>query len=95
MRATTVRLNALAGGRGALDEVPALGPRTLACCGAIAGAAAKCAEASWEAGTARAVWATGRPLANVFWGTAVTALGTFWFTYLMLVMVLLEFLLSL
>jgi hypothetical protein len=95
VRATTCRLNTLAGGRGALDEAPALGPRTLACCGAIAGAAAKWAEASWEAGTTRALWATERPLANVFCGTAVTAFGTFWFTYFTLVMVLLEFLLSL
>jgi hypothetical protein len=55
VRATTGRLNTLAGGRGALDEVPARGPRTLACCGAIAGAAAKRAEAICEGGTTRAL----------------------------------------
>ena len=55
----------------------------------------KRSEAIWAAGTARAICATGRPLANEFWGTATTAFRTFWFTYFTFVMVLLEFLLSL
>src|SRR5579864_9258318 len=96
VRATTGRLNTLAGGRGARDASPARGPRTLARCGAISGAATMRAVPNWAADTARPLSATRRPLANLSCGTAVTAFATVWFAYLMLAMeVLLEFRLSL
>ena len=41
------------------------------------------AEPSCAAGTARAISATRRPLANLSCGTAITAFGTLWFAYLM------------
>src|ERR1017187_156697 len=84
VRATTGRFNTLTGGRGARDASPARGPRTLACCGTISGAAAKRTVASWAPDTARALSATRWPLANLSCGTAVTAFCTFRFAYRML-----------
>ena len=96
MRATTGRLNTLAGGRGARGASAARGPRTLTRCGAISGAAAMRAEPSCAADTTRELSATRRPLANLSCGTAITAFGTLWLAYLMLARpVLLGFLLSL
>ena len=54
------------------------------------------AEPSCAADTARELSATRWPFANLSCGTAITAFGTLWFAYLMLVMaLLLEFLLPL
>jgi hypothetical protein len=72
VRATTGRLNTLAGGRGARDAVSALTPRTLSRCGAIAGAPKTWAEESCAEGTARASCVTRLPRAKVCCGTAVT-----------------------
>ena len=53
-RATTGRLNTLAGGRGAREAVSALAPRTLSLRGAMAGAAKTWTRASSADGTGRA-----------------------------------------